>query len=61
MKNTDCNNCNGYPCICKELKDYKPVSTIFMLDEKRNEMFIVGYIPPNPYHTRMLNNSVLLA
>ena len=56
----DCSNCYGYPCVCEELKESKPVITIYMWVEKENEMIPIGYIPTHPKHKRMWDQAVPL-
>jgi len=46
--------------VCEELKEWKPVSTIYMWVEKENEMIPIGYIPTHPKHKRMWDQAVPL-
>ncbi len=57
---TDCSKCYGTPCVCKELKEWKPVWTVYMWEEKEKIMIPLNDIPMNPKLKRMWDNSVPL-
>ena len=58
--NTDCPNCYGYPCVCEEIKNYKPLQAIYMWLEKENKMVLLNDFPLHPKLKRLWNQSVSL-
>lgn len=57
---TDCSECYGTPCVCKDIKEWKPVWTCYMWEEKEKIMIPLNDIPMNPKLKRMWDNSVPL-
>ena len=59
-KLTECKTCFGKPCVCKELKEWKPVWTAYMWEPKEKQMVALNDIPMNPKLKRLWDNSVPL-
>ncbi len=57
---TDCINCYGTPCVCKEIEEWKPVWTVYMWYDKENQMIPLNDIPMHPKLKRMWDNAVPL-
>ncbi len=56
----DCKECYGHPCVCEEIKEWKPVWTVYMWEEKEKIMIPLNDIPPHPKLKRMFDQGVPL-
>ena len=59
-QNSDCKKCYGYPCVCKEIEEWKPVWHVYMWEEKEHIMIPIGDIPEHPKTKRMWDQAVPL-
>jgi len=56
----DCPKCYGTPCVCEELKNYKPVQQFFFWDDGCNKMIPCGTYPEHPKAKRAWDQAVRL-
>ncbi|HEC65878.1 MAG TPA: hypothetical protein ENI23_11310 [bacterium] len=57
----DCKQCHGWPCVCEEIKVWRPVWQVYMWYDKEKKMIPLNDIPMHPKTKRMWDQGVRLA
>ena len=55
-----CDLCYGKPCVCEEIKNWKPVQAYYMWFPKEGKMIFLNDLPIHPKTKRMWDQAVPL-
>ena len=56
----NCRDCYGNPCVCEEIKTWKPIQQYYFWDEKERMMIQCGTFPEHPKSKRMWDQATPL-